>query len=46
VPTLGVPLALLSVVFEWAWFILVGRGLLRLSSAGPADRQPGGDGLS
>jgi hypothetical protein len=30
VPVIGIPLALFSVLFEWIWYILLGRGLLRL----------------
>ena len=30
VPTIGVPLALLSVLFEWLWYILLARGLFQL----------------
>lgn len=31
VPTIGVPLALSSVVFEWIWYMLLARGLFRLA---------------
>lgn len=30
VPVIGVPLALLSVVFEWTWYLLLAGGLFRL----------------
>jgi hypothetical protein len=33
VPVIGIPLALFSVLFEWAWYILLGRDLLRLESS-------------
>jgi hypothetical protein len=34
VPVIGMPLALFSVLFEWIWYLLLGRGLLQLGRRG------------
>ena len=36
-PVVGMFLGLFSVLFEWAWYALIGRGLLRLARATSVD---------
>lgn len=38
IPTIGVPLSLFSVLFEWIWYVLLGRGLFRLARSSPRRR--------